>query len=83
MTDAGGFHPIITSTRRDEREQLLGQIAETLNLPVSVFRHRRPAPEIDGPTATECATMLAAFSRIRDPDARRKCLAMIESCAAA
>ncbi len=50
-----------------------------LNLPVAVFRrgHATSSPD-KGPTASECATMLAAFTRIRDPDARRECLAMVE-----
>ncbi|MCJ2055439.1 hypothetical protein MKL09_02605 [Methylobacterium sp. J-048] len=81
MTDAGGFVALDAASRLSEQEQLLRQLAEMLHLPVSVFRRRRPDPTADGPTAGECAAILAAFSRIRDPDARRRCLAMVERCA--
>ena len=81
MTDAGGFDPHDTASRLDERERLLRQIAQTLDLPLAVFRRRRrSSPMAEGPTAAECATMLAAFSRIRDPDLRLQCLAMLEHC---
>jgi len=83
MTDAGGFVALDAAPRLGEQERLLRQLADMLNLPVSVFRRRCADPTIEGPTAAECAAILAAFSRIRDPDARRQCLAMVERCAGA
>lgn len=82
MTDAGGFKSAETCPRLTEQERLLRQIADLLNLPVAHFRRERAAlSTADGPTATECEALLAAFSRIRDPEQRRQCLAMIERCA--
>ncbi|SFM69762.1 hypothetical protein [Methylobacterium pseudosasicola] len=80
MTDAGGFVALNAAPRLSEQERLLRQLADMLNLPISVFR-RRTDPTAEGPTARECAAILAAFSRIRDPDARRRCLAKVERCA--
>ncbi|MCJ2143601.1 hypothetical protein [Methylobacterium sp. E-066] len=81
MTDAGGFVALDAAPRLSEQERLLRQLADMLNLPISVFRRRRVDPPAEGPTARECAVILAAFSRIRDPEARRRCLAMVERCA--
>lgn len=82
MTDAGGFLPGDDATGSGERARLLGRIAEALKLPLSAFL---PSPgqtrSAEGPSADECAAMLAAFSRIRDPDLRRHCLRMLERCA--
>ncbi|MDP4003455.1 hypothetical protein [Methylobacterium sp. NEAU K] len=82
MTDAGGFEPTEDVSRFTEREQLLHQIAATLQLPLSIFRRpRTSSPTPDGPTAAECSAILAAFARIRDPSLRKQCLAMLERCA--
>lgn len=63
----------------DERARLLGQIAETLKIPVSTFRSRESVNAAPcGPTASECAALLAAFARIDDPDRRRECLTLVE-----
>ncbi|AYO82751.1 hypothetical protein EBB05_11085 [Methylobacterium brachiatum] len=79
MSDAVRFGSADAAPRFDEEERLLGRIAGMLNLPVAVFRRGHAASSPDkGPTASECAMMLAAFTRIRDPDARRDCLAMVE-----
>ena len=76
MTDVGGH---VQSTAADERERLLGQIADALNIPVVAFRSRVSwADGATGPSASECAALLAAFSRIADPDRRRACLALVE-----
>jgi len=79
MTDAAGFDPMTATSSADERVRLLGQIAEALKIPVSTFQGRGTAnagPR--GPAASECAALLAAFSRIEDPDQRRECLAIVE-----
>jgi hypothetical protein len=84
MTDAGGFIPDDASARAVERQDLLRQIADAVNLPVSSFRHRsasRRSPH--APTASECAALLAAFARIEDPERRKACLAMVERYGAA
>ena len=76
MTDAGGRDP---NTAADERERLLGQIADALNVPVVAFRSRVSwADGVVGPSASECAALLAAFTRIADPERRRACLALVE-----
>jgi hypothetical protein len=81
MIDTGGSEPADTDSRVTEPAQLLGQIAEALDLPVSTFRRPRATASSEGPTASECSKILASFVRIRDPDVRRQCLAMIEHCA--
>ncbi|MHB2206939.1 hypothetical protein [Methylobacterium sp. CM6257] len=78
MTDAGGLDVTDAGSRVEERERLLGQIAEALAVPVSTFRRGRSAAQVCGPTASECAALLAAFSRIDDPNVRKECLAMVE-----
>jgi hypothetical protein len=76
MTDVGGPE---SNTAADERERLLGQIADALNIPVVAFRSRVSwADGASGPSASECAALLAAFSRIADPDRRKACLALVE-----
>lgn len=82
MTDAGGFLPSDDVTGSRERARLLCQIAEALNLPLAAFSPAlAPTPSAAGPSTAECAAILAAFSRIRDPDTRRHCLQMLERCA--
>lgn len=82
MTDAGGFLPDHDATGSGERARLLRQIADALNLPLSAFSRRLdPAPDDAGPSTAECAAVLAAFSRIRDPRLRSRCLSLLESCA--
>jgi len=79
MTDAEGFDPGSATSSAAERTRLLTQIAEALKIPVSTFRSgggMKAAP--CGPTASECAALLAAFARIDDPDRRRECLALVE-----
>ena len=80
MTTPGAFESSEAAERLDERAQLLRYIADTLDLPVSLFR-RRTAQGDDGPTAAECDAILATFLRIRDPEARRHCLALVSRCA--
>ncbi|SDM42468.1 hypothetical protein SAMN05216360_10254 [Methylobacterium phyllostachyos] len=63
----------------EERARLLTQIAEALKIPVSTFRSRGSVKAASGgPTAPECAALLAAFARIDDPERRRECLALVE-----
>ncbi len=82
MTDAGDSLPRDDGTGSGERSSILRQIAEALNLPRSAFSPRLdPRPCAEGPSATECEAVLAAFSRIRDPDMRRHCLRLLERCA--
>ncbi|MGH1572723.1 hypothetical protein ACRAWG_21185 [Methylobacterium sp. P31] len=78
MTDAGGFDLNDAASRAEERERLLGQIAEALAVPVSTFRRRHSPARGSGPTASECAALLAAFARIDDPNIRKECLVMVE-----
>ncbi|WP_342105811.1 hypothetical protein [Methylobacterium sp. SI9] len=79
MTDAGGFDPKSGTSSADERVRLLGQIAEALKIPVSTFHGRGGTNALcNGPSATECAALLAAFARIDDPDRRKECLAIVE-----
>jgi len=79
MTDAGGFDPKDSASRADERERLLGQIADALNIPVTTFRGKGSLVALGrGPNASECAALLAAFARIGDPDVRKECLALVE-----
>lgn len=64
----------------EERARLLAQIAGALKIPVSTFRSRGNARATPcGPTASECAALLAAFARIDDPARRRECLALVEN----
>lgn len=81
MTDLGG-----TPSRRDEaatneRAHLLRQIAAALDLPVTALKPGVSADAGEGPSSSECAQMLAAFARVRDPQARAYCLALLESLA--
>jgi hypothetical protein len=77
MIDAEG--PDLDTAAADERERLLNQIANALNIPVAAFGRRAAwAPEVGGPDASECAALLAAFSRITDPARRSACLAMVK-----
>ena len=79
--NAGGFLPEPQTTGSGERARLLRQIADALNLPLSAFSRRLdPVPDDAGPSTAECAALLAAFSRIRDPLTRRRCLDFLESC---
>lgn len=82
MIDAGGFLPSDDATASGERARLLRRTAEALNLPLSAFsRSLAPNPSAEGPSTAECAAILAAFSRIRDPDLRSHCVQMLEHCA--
>ncbi|MEE7447277.1 hypothetical protein MRF4_05330 [Methylobacterium radiotolerans] len=78
MTDAGGFDLDGTAKSAHEREMLLRQIADALNIPVTTFRRRTGSSVARGPSAAECAALLTAFSRIDDPDLRKECLALAE-----
>ncbi len=79
MIDAEGSHP--NTAAADERERLLKQIADALNIPVAAFGRRvSRASDASGPDASECAALLSAFSRIADPARRSACLAMVERC---
>ncbi|MCJ2011098.1 hypothetical protein [Methylobacterium sp. J-076] len=79
MTDAGGFLPGQDTSGAAERTRLLRQIATALDLPVSAFTRAPPAPEVEGPSSAECAAMLAAFSKIRDPQMRAFCVQVLET----
>ncbi|WP_457105753.1 hypothetical protein [Methylobacterium sp. P5_C11] len=78
MTDAGGFDLDSKAKTARERESLLRQIAEALEIPISTFR--RPAASLspNGPSASECAALLSAFSRIEDPELRKACVVLAE-----
>lgn len=78
MTDAGGFPPM-RDKATSERARLLRQIATALDIPVSAFTRAPSACPGEEPSSSECAAMLAAFSRIRDPKLREYCLRMMES----
>ena len=78
MTDAGGFPPMQDSAS-SERARLLRQIATALDIPVSTFTRPPSACPGEEPSSSECAAMLAAFSRIRDPKLRDFSLRMLES----
>lgn len=78
MCDAGVFPP--KSDRvASERTLLLRQIAEALDLPVTAFTHPLTPGEGGEPSSDECAAVITAFSRIRDPRNRDFCLRMLES----
>jgi hypothetical protein len=79
MTDAGGLDRDAAVKSAHERDLLLRQIADALNIPVSTF-HRRSSAALGrcGPSAAECAALLAAFSRIEDPCLRMECLALVQ-----
>ncbi|MFC6792379.1 hypothetical protein ACFQE0_24160 [Methylobacterium komagatae] len=78
MTDAGVF-PFKTDRAATERARLLRQIADVLDLPLTAFTHP-PATETGEEAASdECAAVIKAFSRIRDPKMREFCLKMLES----
>lgn len=62
-----------------ERARLLGQIAVALDIPVTAFSRVPSGCSDEEPTSAECATMIAAFTRIRDPKMREFCLRMLES----
>ncbi|MDP4023844.1 hypothetical protein Q8W71_14510 [Methylobacterium sp. NEAU 140] len=81
MTDAGGFLPDRDTSASDERARLLRQIADALNLPVTAFARGLAPVAVAGPSSAECAAVLSAFSRIRDPRLRSQCLQMLERCA--
>lgn len=78
MTDAGGVPPTQDQTT-SERARLLRQIAAVLDIPVTTFTRAPSSCPGEEPPSTECAAMLAAFSRIRDPQVRAFCLRMLES----
>lgn len=80
MRDAVDFASTEAAPGFHEEERLIRQIAGMLDLPVTVFGRGYSGSSPDkGPTASECAAIVAAFARIRDPDARRACLAMVDS----
>lgn len=78
MTDAGGF-PATQDTAASERVRLLRQIATALDIPLSAFTRAPSAEPGQEPSSSECAAMIAAFTRIRDPKMRDFCLRMLES----
>ncbi|MGU3539273.1 hypothetical protein [Methylobacterium sp. A54F] len=61
------------------RIQLLRRIAGALDMPVSEFYGPAQSGEHAPPTKAECDALLAAFERITDVDARRRCLALIRT----
>lgn len=80
MTDAGGFPPPNGLSGAAERERLLRQIATALDLPVAAFAGSGSgSSQQDAPSSAECSAVLAAFSRISDPQARTFCLTMLET----
>lgn len=78
MTDAGSFLAKQNRTTA-ERARLLRQIAAALDIPVTAFTGASSDCPGEEPSSTECAAMLAAFTRIRDPKLREFCLRMLES----
>ncbi len=84
MTDAVCSFPNDDASGSRERTRLLRRIAESLNLPLAAFTAPlATTPSLEGPSTAESAAVLSNFSRIRDPDMRRKCLEMLERCAKA
>jgi hypothetical protein len=79
MTDAGGFLPTQDTKSTTDRARLLRQIATALDIPVSTFTRAPSAEPGQEPSSSECAAMIAAFTRIRDPKMRDFCLRMLES----
>jgi hypothetical protein len=81
MADAGNALPFVATAPQAERLHMLHRIADALDLQLAdLYGHalrRGEAP----PTEAECATAMAAFLRISDPNARRRCLALMQALA--
>lgn len=78
MTDTGGL-PSHRDRTATERARLLRQIAAALDVPVTAFIRAPSDCPGEEPSSAECAAMLAAFTRIRDPKLREFALRMLES----
>ncbi|MEA1834770.1 hypothetical protein U8607_21990 [Methylobacterium durans] len=62
--------------------QLLGEIADTLGMPTSVFSLRETfnATSLAGSeAANECGDLIRAYTRIRDPEKRRRLLELVRN----
>lgn len=79
MSDAGGLIQLQTGTGSVERARLLNQIACALDVPVAAFTCKLSVNEVEGPSSAECAAMLSAFGRIRDPQIREFCLQVLQA----
>jgi hypothetical protein len=80
MTDAGRVFPQADNAGPFDRTRLLRQIAVALDLPVSAFADDLPAGD-EGPSPEECDSLVAVFSRIKDPRLRAFCQELMQSCA--
>lgn len=79
MSDAASLTPKRAGIGSAERARLLSQIASALDLPVTAFTCKLSVDEAEGPSSAECAAMLSAFSRIRDPQMRDFCLQVLKA----
>jgi hypothetical protein len=70
-------HPAVEP--QSGRIQLLRRIAGALDMPVADFYGPSQTGEQAPPTQAECDALLAAFARITDVDARRRCLALVRT----
>ncbi|WP_238181957.1 hypothetical protein [Methylobacterium trifolii] len=82
MTDAGGLTSMLDGGYRPDRTRLLRRIADVVGLPVSAFETDRvDVGRSAGASLAECDALIAAFLRIDDPKARRRCLDMVRAAA--
>jgi hypothetical protein len=81
MTDTGRLFADQSGTHPTERQHVLSRIAAALELPVAAFSERAPSGEPGPPSSTECAALLAAFSRIEDAGQRAAILKLMETLA--
>ncbi|KAB1071756.1 hypothetical protein [Methylobacterium planeticum] len=81
MADAGNALPTEAVPPQADRLHLLHRIAEALDMPLAdLYGHALRAGHTP-PTEVECAAVLAAFLRIGDPNARRRCLSLLQALA--
>ncbi|WP_336486756.1 hypothetical protein [Methylobacterium nigriterrae] len=78
MTDSGSALPVRPAART-HRARMLHRIADALDLPLADLYAGSPRRRRSSPSEAECAAMTAAFLRIGDPDARRRCLALLQA----
>jgi hypothetical protein len=81
MADASNVLPSEAPAPQAERLHMLHRIAEALDLQLSdLYGHALRQGE-SPPTEAECAAAMAAFLRISDPSARRRCIALMQALA--
>ncbi|MFC6742096.1 hypothetical protein [Methylobacterium tardum] len=64
-----------------DRKRILSRIAETLGIPVNVFRGVDDAAGSRLASLDECVELLEAFKQIGDRQARRRCLSYVRAAA--